>query len=137
MSLPSQEHSSTDIQNLRAVRLGRLIDYVAEPYFFLTCKSCRVALPLSPVPAHSSSQKYHHYSHKDCVDALKAWQALFLSSRPIKLRNEDDLPNWFTQSRIQLQDAPSTSYPHGSGACARAAAFVLSASTATYPLPPS
>jgi hypothetical protein len=89
MYSPFQEHSSTDIQSLRAARLEQLIDYVAEPYGFLTCKSCRVALPLSRVPAHSSSPKYHDYSHKDCVDALKAWQALYISSRPIKLRNED------------------------------------------------
>lgn len=94
MSSPFQEHSSTDIQSLRAARLEQLISYVAEPYFFLTCKSCRVALPLSRVPAHFSSQKHHHYSYKDCVDALKAWQALYLSSRPIQLRNEDDLRNW-------------------------------------------
>jgi hypothetical protein len=78
MSPPSQEHISTDLQSLRAARLEQLIDYVAEPYFFLTCKSCRVALPLSRVPTHFSSSKYHPYSHEDCVDALEVLQALRL-----------------------------------------------------------
>jgi hypothetical protein len=94
MPLPSQEHTSTHLQRRQAARLEQLIDYVAEPYFFLTCKSCRVALPLSRVPAHFSSPKYHPYSYKDCADALKAWQDLHLWKRPVKLRNEDDLRDW-------------------------------------------
>jgi hypothetical protein len=91
---PSQEHISTHLQRLQAARLEQLIDYVAEPYFFLTCKSCRVALPLSRIPAHFSSPKYHPYRYKDCVDAHEARQALYPRSRPVKLRNEDDLRNW-------------------------------------------
>lgn len=83
MSSPSQEHISTDLQSLRAARLEQLINYVAEPYFFLTCKSCRIALPLSRVPAHFSSPEYHPYSYKDCVDALEAWQGLYSWSRPV------------------------------------------------------
>jgi hypothetical protein len=94
MFSPSQEHTSTHLQRIQAARLEQLIDYVAQPYFFLTCKSCRVALPLSRVPAHFSSPKYHPYSYKDCVDALEAWRALYLWSRPVKLRNEDDLRDW-------------------------------------------
>jgi hypothetical protein len=74
MSSPSHEHISTYLQRLRA--------------------ACRIAIPLSRVPAHFSSTKYHPYSYKDCVDALEAWQALHLRSRPVRLRNEDDLRNW-------------------------------------------
>jgi hypothetical protein len=85
---------STLALTYRVFKLEQLIDYVAEPYFFLTCKSCRVVLPLSRVPAYFSSLKYHSYSYKDCVDVLEAWQALHLWSRPVKLRNEDDLRDW-------------------------------------------
>jgi hypothetical protein len=94
MVSPFQEDIGAHLQRLQAARLEQLIDYVAELYFSVTCKSCRVALPLSRIPAHFSSPKYHPYSYKDCVDALEAWQALCLRSRPFKLRNEDDLRNW-------------------------------------------
>jgi hypothetical protein len=72
MSLPFYEYSSIDIQSLQAAQLEQLIDYVPEPYCFLTCKSCRVALPLTRVLSHFSSRNHYHYGHKDCVDALKA-----------------------------------------------------------------
>jgi hypothetical protein len=64
MSSPSQEHGGTHLQRFRAARLEQLIDYVEEPYFFLTCKFYRVTLPLPRVPAHFSSPKYHPYSYK-------------------------------------------------------------------------
>ena len=94
MFTSSRELPNSQLQSLRAEKLEQLIDYVAEPYFFLTCKSCRVALPLSRVPTHFSSTGHHCYNHKDCVDAVEAWKALHLSSRPVKIRNEDDLRNW-------------------------------------------
>ena len=68
----------------------KLVVYVAEPYYFLLCYTCGVALPLSRVAKHFSCGRYS-YLKSDCACLLQAWETLYLPTCPIKLRDEADL----------------------------------------------
>ncbi|PVH91083.1 hypothetical protein DM02DRAFT_678251 [Periconia macrospinosa] len=92
----------------QANRLWQLVVYVGEPHYFLICRTCRIALPLSRVASHFSSTGGHAYSRADCARLLAAWEAIFLPSYPIKLCNENDLANW---SRPLTPTAPIPQLP--------------------------
>jgi hypothetical protein len=68
--------------------------YVGKPYYFLVCRTCGTALPLSRILWHFSDSKNHNYERRDCIDLLDAWKSLYLFTCPVKLATEEDLVNW-------------------------------------------
>lgn len=89
----------------------KLVVYVAEPYCFLLCHTCGVALPLSRVAKHFSRGR-HSYLKSDCARLLQAWETLYLPTCPIKLRDEADLAEW------ARPPTPSAPIPHLPVSCA-------------------
>jgi hypothetical protein len=61
-----------DLKETRAARFGQLAVYVGKPYYFLVCRTCGTALPLSRIPQHFSDSKNYNYERKDCIDLLNA-----------------------------------------------------------------
>jgi hypothetical protein len=94
MSSPSQEHSSTHLQRLRAVRLEPLINYVAE--YTSSLRACLAAsLSLCPVyPPTSAPESTILTAMKTAYTHLKHSKlSTYLQSRPVILHNKDELRN--------------------------------------------
>lgn len=105
ISLPSQGNEDPSFQ-ARAMCLQQLIDYIGKPFYLLTCRSYRVALPLSRIPAHSIYTKTHSYNRKDCVNVLESWKAMYLPSYPVKMFSEGDLRAWTPPPTTPLAPIP-------------------------------
>lgn len=99
--------SSSETQARQAELFQKLVVYIGEPYYFLVCQTCGVALPLSRIEKHFSRGQ-HSYRKSDCARLLQAWETLYLSTCPIKLRDEADLINW---ARPSTPSAPILHLP--------------------------
>lgn len=104
------EDPEYQLQVARAARLLALVAYVPAPGFFLACKTCQIAVPLSLIPFHFSSTKVHTYNRKDCAALLAAWEALYLDSHLIRFRTEADAVAW-GQAYIRYRPQPPKPLP--------------------------
>ncbi|KAL5371023.1 hypothetical protein PMIN06_012561 [Paraphaeosphaeria minitans] len=104
------EDPKFQLQVARAARLRTLVAYVSAPGFFLACKTCQTAVPLSLIPFHFSSTKVHAYTRKDCAALLAAWDALYLHSQTTRLRTEADAVTW-EHANIRYRPQPPEPLP--------------------------
>ncbi|KAF2726601.1 hypothetical protein EJ04DRAFT_530134 [Polyplosphaeria fusca] len=96
-----QPENWTRLQQEDADMLARFTTYTAAPHFLLTCNSCHVVLPLNRVENHFSN-KIHNYSKPDCRRLLAAYTAVYLPTRPLLVRNEQELQNWTPTAQESL-----------------------------------
>ncbi|KAF2726458.1 hypothetical protein EJ04DRAFT_571253 [Polyplosphaeria fusca] len=76
-----------------AAFLQRLTVYIGEPYFFLACRTCRVVVPISRIPAHFSNG-HHGYGRADCVRLQTAWEAVYLPKLPHTMKSDGEIRDW-------------------------------------------